>query len=96
MAFTYPILFRLHTSSCFYLLLPPVNTLATELLYEQVAKLAIESRNTFDTDANGTFEASREHVLLDVCCGTGTIGLCLAKVIYYRPMQLFQLFHVKD
>ncbi len=44
-----------------------VNTAATEVLYTQVAEWSNISPNT---------------VLLDVCCGTGTIGLTMAKVIW--------------
>ncbi|PSN32844.1 tRNA (uracil-5-)-methyltransferase A [Blattella germanica] len=41
-----------------------VNTAATEILYNSVAEL---SRPTQDT------------AMIDICCGTGSIGLCLAK-----------------
>uniref|UniRef100_A0A183AK04 SpoU_methylase domain-containing protein n=1 Tax=Echinostoma caproni TaxID=27848 RepID=A0A183AK04_9TREM len=55
-----------------------LNTLATELLYEQIIQLAIESRDS-STEENQDPVEQRERVLLDVCCGTGTIGLSLAK-----------------
>lgn len=42
-----------------------VNTPATELLYEQVRKFC------GDIDGNS--------IIFDICCGTGTIGLCIAK-----------------
>ncbi|KAF2350137.1 (Uracil-5)-methyltransferase family [Trinorchestia longiramus] len=44
-----------------------VNTPAAEKLYEAVAELS---------------EVDRTNVLLDVCCGTGTIGQCLAERTY--------------
>jgi tRNA (uracil-5-)-methyltransferase len=40
-----------------------VNTKAAEVLYSTVGEVAELDENT---------------TLLDVCCGTGTIGLCLA------------------
>jgi tRNA (uracil-5-)-methyltransferase len=43
-----------------------VNTLAAEKLYETVGELALGRGSALDT------------TLLDVCCGTGTIGLTLA------------------
>jgi len=42
-----------------------VNTLAAEILYNTIGELA---------------QVDLETVVLDVCCGTGTIGLSLAKV----------------
>ena len=48
-----------------YLFTPPVNTKAAEVLYSTVANWSCVSEKT---------------VLLDVCCGTGTIGLTMAKV----------------
>lgn len=44
-----------------------VNTLACEELYKAIAEVASLSEDT---------------TLLDVCCGTGTIGLCLSKVCF--------------
>lgn len=41
------------------------NTAAAEILYTSVDEL---------------FSPSPEVTVLDICCGTGTIGLCLAKV----------------
>lgn len=41
------------------------HTAAAEILYTSVGEL---------------FSASPEVTVLDICCGTGTIGLCLAKV----------------
>lgn len=42
-----------------------VNTLGAEVLYKAVIDLA---------------EPTMDTALLDVCCGTGTIGLCFSKV----------------
>lgn len=42
-----------------------MNTLAAEILYNTIGELA---------------QVDLETVVLDVCCGTGTIGLSLAKV----------------
>lgn len=42
-----------------------INTKAAELCYAKIADLL-------------DMEAGKETVLLDICCGTGTIGLCLA------------------
>jgi 16S rRNA G1207 methylase RsmC len=42
-----------------------VNTLAAEVLYNKIAEIA-----EIDSNTN----------IMDVCCGTGTIGLSLAKV----------------
>ncbi|KAL3312560.1 tRNA methyltransferase 2 [Cichlidogyrus casuarinus] len=47
-----------------------VNTKATELLYDQIKSSALDLVDNCDRG---------KVVLLDVCCGTGTIGLCLAK-----------------
>ena len=44
-----------------------INTLAAEKLYETCSQVA-------DLDA-------KKSVLFDVCCGTGTIGLCLASKV---------------
>ncbi|CAH8481708.1 unnamed protein product [Dicrocoelium dendriticum] len=69
-----------------------VNTLAAELLYQEVARFvtgAYDLRHGRDgdlvtpvdreakTEAND--DSKCQSVLLDVCCGTGTIGLCLSK-----------------
>jgi tRNA (uracil-5-)-methyltransferase len=43
-----------------------VNTKATEVLYQTVGQLA---------------ELDMDTTLVDVCCGLGTIGLCLAKEV---------------
>ena len=45
-----------------------VNTLAAEKLYEMAGEWA---------------GLTKESTLLDVCCGTGTIGLCFAKQAAY-------------
>lgn len=42
-----------------------INTQAVEILYKTAIDLAKPDENT---------------TILDVCCGTGTIGLCFAKV----------------
>jgi len=42
-----------------------INTSAAEVLYNSVAELACPTEDT---------------TLIDICCGTGSIGLCLAKV----------------
>lgn len=42
-----------------------VNTKAAEILYESALELA---------------QPNEQSSMLDVCCGTGTIGLCFAKV----------------
>uniref|UniRef100_A0A5K3FPH3 tRNA (uracil(54)-C(5))-methyltransferase n=1 Tax=Mesocestoides corti TaxID=53468 RepID=A0A5K3FPH3_MESCO len=47
-----------------------VNTLATEKLYEEVKQRC----KSILAEGN----SSRETLLIDICCGTGTIGLCLA------------------
>lgn len=46
-----------------------VNTLGAEVLYKTAIELA---------------ELTTDTALLDVCCGTGTIGLCFSKVILNR------------
>ncbi len=43
-----------------------MNTKATEVLYQTVGQLA---------------ELDMDTTLVDVCCGLGTIGLCLAKEV---------------
>lgn len=48
-----------------YLLNYAVNTLGAELLYQKVGDFCKVTENT---------------ILLDVCCGTGTIGLSMARV----------------
>ncbi|KAL5964765.1 hypothetical protein TSMEX_007476 [Taenia solium] len=48
-----------------------VNTLATEKLYEEVRRRCIAILEEEGKPLQST-------ILLDVCCGTGTIGLCLA------------------
>ncbi len=51
-----------------------VNTKATEVLYQTVGQLA---------------ELDMDTTLVDVCCGLGTIGLCLAKEV----KQVASLLH---
>jgi len=46
-----------------------INTSAAEVLYNSVAELACPTEDT---------------TLIDICCGTGSIGLCLAKVTCSR------------
>ncbi|CDS42402.2 tRNA uracil 5 methyltransferase A [Echinococcus multilocularis] len=48
-----------------------VNTLATEKLYEEV-------RRRCKAILKGEDKPVHSAILLDICCGTGTIGLCLA------------------
>jgi hypothetical protein len=43
-----------------------INTYAAEILYNSVAELSCPTENT---------------TVIDICCGTGSIGLCLAKVL---------------
>ena len=50
------------------------NTPACEVLYGQVAEM---TRRSMKRRQEG--EKKRFNVLLDVCCGTGTIGICLSK-----------------
>lgn len=49
-----------------------VNTNAAEILYESIAELA---------------GLSKEVTLLDVCCGTGSIGICLAEVLHLKEKK---------
>ena len=53
------------------------NTLGAEVLYDCVKKMVLKKvvNKTEFSDS----EENKDIVLLDVCCGTGTIGLCLAK-----------------
>ncbi|CAL8093382.1 unnamed protein product [Calicophoron daubneyi] len=78
--------FRISLSAFFQ-----VNTLAAELLYQEIGKLAnsaagghmqaptlkLDSEDP-DNHCNAPSPGG-ETVLLDVCCGTGTIALCLSK-----------------
>lgn len=52
-----------------------INVPATEVLYSMVSDYANVTPNA---------------TVLDVCCGTGTISLCLAKVIYICLFIYFQ------
>ena len=55
------------------------NTSAAEVLYNSVAELACPTENT---------------TLIDICCGTGSIGLCLAKVLFsslHAPLRIQHL-----
>ena len=45
-----------------------INTAGAEILYKTAIELA---------------EPSKDTAMLDICCGTGTIGLCFSKVNYY-------------
>ena len=65
-----------------------VNTPAAEVLYQCVAELA---------------DVDKDTIVLDICCGTGTIGLTLAKVNvrrlvymseYFLPMCYLHLFEI--
>lgn len=49
-----------------------INTSAAEVLYNSVAELSCPTENT---------------TVIDICCGTGSIGLCLAKVFLSRSAQ---------
>jgi tRNA (uracil-5-)-methyltransferase len=49
-----------------------INTFAAEVLYKSVAELSCPTKNT---------------TVIDICCGTGPIGLCLAEVF---PSMLAQ------
>lgn len=50
-----------------------VNTKAAEVLYQAAIELAEPTENS---------------TMIDVCCGTGTIGLCFAKVRYTFPPEI--------
>ncbi|CAI2728231.1 unnamed protein product [Schistosoma spindalis] len=55
-----------------------VNTLAAELLFERISCLCnLPSKNQITCNNENLNEKKR--ILLDVCCGTGTIALCLSK-----------------
>lgn len=43
-----------------------INTQAAEVLYQSAIDLGVPTERT---------------TVMDICCGTGTIGLCFAKVI---------------
>lgn len=45
-----------------------INTKGAEILYKSIIELAA---------------TTEESTVLDVCCGTGTIGLCFAKVFFF-------------
>ncbi|KAL7063774.1 hypothetical protein AAHC03_04840 [Spirometra sp. Aus1] len=57
-----------------------VNTPAAEILYKVIKELCLEH---FDPPKVAKGSVTKTHkidaVLLDICCGTGTIGLCLAE-----------------
>ena len=57
-----------------------VNTAATELLYAKCGDWATDVNDigTSTVDRSGMNE-NKKTVLLDLCCGTGTIGITLAK-----------------
>ncbi|KAJ3117653.1 tRNA methyltransferase 2 [Phlyctochytrium bullatum] len=54
-----------------------VNTKATELLYDRIRQWALESDNGVAPGSEK--EESNNVVALDLCCGTGTIGLTMAR-----------------
>ncbi|TGZ71625.1 hypothetical protein CRM22_002536 [Opisthorchis felineus] len=70
-----------------------INTLAAELLYEEVSKFASGAYDSLSkTHSNADYfqgdkdqpgipasDGHRSTCLLDICCGTGTIALCLSK-----------------
>ncbi|BHF64296.1 tRNA methyltransferase 2 [Sparganum proliferum] len=57
-----------------------VNTPAAEILYKVIKELCLDH---FDSPKVSKASVNKTHkidaVLLDICCGTGTIGLCLAE-----------------
>ncbi|KAH8878079.1 hypothetical protein KSF78_0005407 [Schistosoma japonicum] len=59
-----------------------VNTLAAELLFDRISylcSLPLKYESANQIACSGEIHNERKRILLDVCCGTGTIGLCLAK-----------------
>lgn len=54
-----------------------VNTPATEILYKTIGNLCAESATKLTTASN----EKPGIVLLDLCCGTGTIGITMAKYV---------------
>lgn len=54
-----------------------INTAGAEVLYKTVIELA---------------NPTEQSTVVDVCCGTGTIGLCFAKVSVKRILFSFVLF----
>ncbi|RTG89314.1 tRNA (uracil-5-)-methyltransferase [Schistosoma bovis] len=59
-----------------------VNTLAAELLFERISCLCnLPSKNEITCNNENLNEKKR--ILLDVCCGTGTIALCLSKNVEF-------------
>nr|CAH8849084.1 unnamed protein product [Trichobilharzia regenti] len=77
--------FRISSSAFFQ-----VNTLAAELLFDRIAHLCMQPFTNGNTSIEGEAEKQdseiqpliadkKERILVDVCCGTGTIALCLAK-----------------
>ncbi|CAH8557608.1 unnamed protein product [Heterobilharzia americana] len=70
-----------------------VNTLTAELLFERISCLCLSPFKNEDTSNQAPavkqeldnqrptpdIPQKRERILIDVCCGTGTIALCLAK-----------------
>lgn len=55
------------------------NTAAAEVLYTAVNELT---------------SLSEQITLLDICCGTGSIGLCLSKVSYKIFCLFLLLYHI--
>ncbi|CAH8291032.1 unnamed protein product, partial [Schistosoma turkestanicum] len=54
------------------------NTLAAELLFDRISCLcSLPLKNPIQNSNENLVEKKR--ILLDVCCGTGTIALCLSK-----------------
>ena len=56
-----------------------VNTLGAELLYSEVGRWC---------------SATKDSVVLDICCGTGTIGLTIAKVKLFFPHVAYDNNHI--
>jgi tRNA (uracil-5-)-methyltransferase len=62
-----------------------VNTLATEVLYSQACEWAMEKLHlAVSPSPSSSNTTSPATTVLDVCCGTGTIGLCIASLAAAR------------
>lgn len=53
-----------------------VNTAATEKLYDLIRVLSVSAS---PGDSQATDKNEENNILLDLCCGTGTIGIALSK-----------------
>ena len=59
-----------------------VNTVATEGLYSTIRDWCLATRTdgtAVETTSNETTQKEKDTVILDLCCGTGTIGLVLSQ-----------------